>query len=101
MRWNSVLYTVLPPELIANGLEIKVGDTVEIANLYTNFSLRFLKTKGIRKPLNREEFVPGYDKDKFCTVEYIQRTSCKIQLTDQRNATIPTGSSRKMISKFI
>ena len=67
-------FTGPPPALDVNKIEIEIGSTVEIVNSYTNFSSRFPRTRGVRKPLVRGTLVKGYDVDKFGTVEYIQTT---------------------------
>jgi len=74
IKGNSLIFTEFPPALDTNGLEIKVGSTVEIIISYTSFSSRFPRTRGVRKPLNRGATIACYDTDKFGTVKYLQTT---------------------------
>lgn len=57
-----------------NGIVVKVGDTIEIKNGYTNFSTRFPKSRQLREPVERGSFVVGYHPDKFSKVTRLKRT---------------------------
>ena len=48
-----------------------IGDTIEIENGYTNFSMNLLKSKRIRRPLERGSLVAGYHTDKFGEVTHL------------------------------
>ena len=56
------------------GRVISVGETVLIANRYTNFSTQFPRYKACREPRERGASVQYYDIDKFGIVTSIQRT---------------------------